>query len=496
MTLQIGPNKHNPLSEHLFVADAGASGTAASAAAGHVVATSAPKAGDSLSVSVDTTVVTAHATAVVAAGAQLADRQSSGASQPTTIAAPVDPSRTAVAEATPQKLGPAEPGSTEVRQDTLRHVASSPPSGSSPAATSAAVTAGIPSGGDGKLTATGGTAEQRAAGRQSDEADMHADSDSGAAELSGGPKPALSAAPAKASEAVIKSGAAVRETPHSSPAQVAAQHTAEPTATLIHPPVASTPKSSVSEEEPLSANLNAATAQIAAAAAAPAWALPAEPIQALPPSAAAAPAYVRALSNSASVETATAERDSAAVAADGERERAGSPVIPAALAAGAAGVTVRHKRGGRTRSGANEPTRSGAANKAKSGSAAGDLAISDNARAAKSGKATTTSSGTADATNLGTAKAAKTGTEAAAADPTAARAALAGTTRGAETARIAAQVASDASPAPAAEDVSLIAEAEGAVLREGARPGSAGVPETTRQPPKAARAPSPNRAEV
>lgn len=344
----------------------------------------------------------------------------------------------------------------------MRHVASSPPFGSSPAATSAAVTAGIPSCGGDKLTATEGTAERRAARRQSDEAEMHADSNSGAAELSGSPKPALSAAPAKAAEAVIKSGAAVRETPHSSPAQVAAQHTAEPTATLIHPPAASAPMSCVSEEEPVSAILNAATAQIAAAAAAPDCALPAEPIQALQPSAAAASADVRALSNSASVETATAERDSAVVAADGERERAGSPVVPAALAAGAAGITVRHKRGGRARSGATEAT--------------------------KSGKAAMSSSGTA--------KAAKSGTEAAAADPAAARAALAGTTCGAETARIAAQVASDASPAPAAEDVSLVAEAAGAVHPEGARSGSAGVPEMARQPPEAARAPSPNRAEV
>ena len=86
-----------------------------------------------------------------------------------------------------------------------------------------------------------------------------------------------------------------------------------------------------------------------------------------------------------------------------ERERSQSPVISAALAAG---VTVRHKRGGRRKSSAAKAAKIGAAAEATTSGAAAGSAVSSVVEAAKSGPAA------ADAASSGTVtgKAARSGT--------------------------------------------------------------------------------------
>lgn len=142
-----------------------------------------------------------------------------------------------------------------------------------------------------------------------------------------------------------------------------------------------------------------ATAAVDMAADAPDQATPPEPVQAMQPSAtAAAEAATFTGEPEDSVEAAKGGGEAAEEAAEkesSERGRSQSPAIAAELAAGAAGITVRHKRGGRARSGvAAEATNLGAADEAaKSGvdeavartGATAETARSDVADAATSG---------------------------------------------------------------------------------------------------------------
>ena len=153
-----------------------------------------------------------------------------------------------------------------------------------------------------------------------------------------------------------------------------------------------------------------ATAAVDMAADAPDQATPLQPVQAMQPSATAAAEAATFIGEPEDpVVAAKGGGEAAEEAADrksSERERSQSPAIAAELAAGAMGITVRHKRGGRARSGvAAEATNLGAADEAaKTGVDEAVARRGATAEAARSDVADAATSGADVAEKIGAAK--------------------------------------------------------------------------------------------